>query len=89
MSKNGQYVGLDVSLKETSISVIDDADKIVWLVAATRAGVDWWFSVKDLTQPLSAITGTLSAIDRNHCPHSPESAKFAKFRLVRSRLDRV
>jgi transposase len=33
MSKRSQrslYVGLDVSLKETSIAVIDDADKIVW-----------------------------------------------------------
>jgi transposase len=25
-----QYVGLDVSLKETSIAVIDAADKVVW-----------------------------------------------------------
>ena len=30
MSQGNQYVGLDVSLKETSICVIDDADKIVW-----------------------------------------------------------
>ena len=31
MSKSSsQYVGLDVSLKETSICVIDDAGKIVW-----------------------------------------------------------
>jgi transposase len=30
MSQSKQYVGLDVSLKETSICVIDDADKIVW-----------------------------------------------------------
>jgi hypothetical protein len=30
MSKSNQYVGLDVSLKETSFCVIDDADKIVW-----------------------------------------------------------
>src|SRR5215831_5327304 len=30
MSKGNQYVGLDVSLKQTSICVIDDADKIVW-----------------------------------------------------------
>ena len=30
MSKCSQYVGLDVSLKETSICVIDDADKTVW-----------------------------------------------------------
>ena len=30
MSQSNQYVGLDVSLKETSICVIDDADKIVW-----------------------------------------------------------
>jgi transposase len=30
MSKSNQYVGLDVSLKETSICVIDDAGKIVW-----------------------------------------------------------
>jgi len=30
MSKISQYVGLDVSLKETSICVIDDAGKIVW-----------------------------------------------------------
>jgi transposase len=30
MSKNGQYVGLDVSLNETSICVIDDAGKTVW-----------------------------------------------------------
>ena len=25
-----QYVGLDVSLAETSIAVIDEADKVVW-----------------------------------------------------------
>ena len=25
-----QYVGLDVSLKETSIAVIDENDKLVW-----------------------------------------------------------
>ena len=31
MSKINQYVGLDVSLKETSICVIDEAGKIVWL----------------------------------------------------------
>jgi transposase len=31
MSQSNQYVGLDVSLKETSICVIDDADdQIVW-----------------------------------------------------------
>jgi hypothetical protein len=30
MSKRNQYVGLDVALKETSICVIDDVDKIVW-----------------------------------------------------------
>ena len=30
MSVSNQYVGLDVSLKQTSICVIDDADKIVW-----------------------------------------------------------
>src|SRR6201987_326478 len=30
MSPSNQYVGLDVSLKETSICVIDDADKILW-----------------------------------------------------------
>ena len=30
MSQRNQYVGLDVSLKETSICVIDEADKIVW-----------------------------------------------------------
>jgi len=30
MSKISQYVGLDVSLKETSICVIDEAGKIVW-----------------------------------------------------------
>src|SRR5215468_11680086 len=30
MSKGNQYVGLDVSLKQTSICVIDDADKILW-----------------------------------------------------------
>ena len=30
MSKSKQYVGLDVSLKETSICVIDDAEKSVW-----------------------------------------------------------
>src|SRR5215470_12196524 len=30
MSKGNQYVGLDVSLKQTSICVIDDAEKIVW-----------------------------------------------------------
>jgi hypothetical protein len=61
----------------------------------TRAGVDWWVSVKGLTptppsEPLKPSTGaavrdhrnavrdrseSLSAIDRNHCPHSPESAQ--------------
>jgi hypothetical protein len=32
MSQSKHYIdiGLDVSLKETSICVIDDADKIVW-----------------------------------------------------------
>jgi hypothetical protein len=30
MSKSNQYVGLDVSLKETSICVIDDVGKVVW-----------------------------------------------------------
>ena len=30
MSQLNQYVGLDVSLKETSISVIDEADKTIW-----------------------------------------------------------
>ena len=30
MSHPQHYVGLDVSLKETSISVIDDADKTIW-----------------------------------------------------------
>ena len=60
----------------------------------TRAGIDWWVSVKGLTptppsEPLKPSTGaavrdhrnavrdrseSLSAIDRNHCPHSPESA---------------
>src|SRR6516165_5985432 len=30
MSQSKQYVGLDVSLKETSICVIDDVGKIVW-----------------------------------------------------------
>ena len=30
MSKLNQYVGLDVSLKETSIAVIDENDKLVW-----------------------------------------------------------
>ena len=30
MSQSNHYVGLDVSLKGTSICVIDDADKIVW-----------------------------------------------------------
>ena len=30
MSQSRQYVGLDVSLKETSICVIDDVGKIVW-----------------------------------------------------------
>jgi tripartite-type tricarboxylate transporter receptor subunit TctC len=60
----------------------------------TRAGIDWWVSVKSLTptlpsEPLKPSTGaavrdhrnavrdrseSLSAIDRNHCPHSPESA---------------
>ena len=29
-SQANQYVGLDVSLKETSISVIDEADKTIW-----------------------------------------------------------
>jgi hypothetical protein len=36
MSKNGQYVGLDVSLNETSICVIDDADKTVGVEKRTR-----------------------------------------------------
>ena len=63
----------------------------------TRAGIDWWVSVKGLTptppsEPLKPSTGaavrdhrnavrdrseSLSAIDRNHCPHSPESARDA------------
>jgi hypothetical protein len=30
MPKLKQYVGLDVSLKETSIAVIDENDKLVW-----------------------------------------------------------
>jgi len=30
MSKLKQYVGLDVSLKETSVAVIDENDKLVW-----------------------------------------------------------
>ena len=30
MSQLNQYVGLEVSLKETSISVIDEADKTIW-----------------------------------------------------------
>ena len=30
MLKLKQYVGLDVSLKETSIAVIDENDKLVW-----------------------------------------------------------
>ncbi len=30
MTQSNQYIGLDVSLKETSICVIDRADKIVW-----------------------------------------------------------
>jgi transposase len=30
MSKRSQYVGLDVSLKETSIAVIEDVEKVVW-----------------------------------------------------------
>src|ERR1700693_4143649 len=30
MSKSNQYVGLDVSLKETSICVVDNVGKIVW-----------------------------------------------------------
>jgi transposase len=30
MSKRSQYVGLDVSLKETSIAVIDEDNKVVW-----------------------------------------------------------
>jgi transposase len=41
MSQSKQYVGLDVSLKETSICVIDDADKIVWRgqVESTPEGI--------------------------------------------------
>jgi RimJ/RimL family protein N-acetyltransferase len=41
MSKSSQYVGLDVSLKKTSICVIDDADKIVWRgqVDSTREAI--------------------------------------------------
>lgn len=35
MSKRSQYVGLDVSLKETSIAVIDDDDKIMWRGSVT------------------------------------------------------
>jgi transposase len=30
MSQLKQYVGLDVSLKETSISVVDEADRTIW-----------------------------------------------------------
>jgi transposase len=30
MSQSKQYVGRDVSLKKTSICVIDDADNVVW-----------------------------------------------------------
>ena len=30
MPKLKQYVGLDVSLKETSIAVIDETDRVVW-----------------------------------------------------------
>src|SRR5271166_1178030 len=30
MSKLKQYVGLDVSLKETSVAVIDENDRLVW-----------------------------------------------------------
>ena len=30
MSQLNQYLGLDVSLKETSISVNDEADKTIW-----------------------------------------------------------
>src|ERR1700730_1441437 len=67
----------------------------------TRAGVDWWVSVKGLTptppsEPLKPSTGaavrdhrnavrdrseSLSAIDRNHCPHSPESAAKGQNRI--------
>ena len=41
MSQSKQYVGLDVSLKETSICVINDADKIVWRgkVESTPEGI--------------------------------------------------
>jgi hypothetical protein len=79
----------------------------------TRAGVDWWVSVKGLTptppsEPLKPSTGaavrdhrnavrdrseSLSAIDRNHCPHSPESARraahCARARRVRHRERRI
>ena len=30
MSKLKQYVGLDVSLRETSVAVIGDSDRLVW-----------------------------------------------------------
>jgi predicted NBD/HSP70 family sugar kinase len=41
MSKRSQYVGLDVSLKETSIAMIDDVGKIVWraTVASTPEAI--------------------------------------------------
>ena len=38
MSQSKQYVGLDVSLKETSICVIDDVGKIVWRGRTINAG---------------------------------------------------
>src|ERR1700681_4072316 len=75
---------------------LSDANRICSIEQkdGTRAGVDWWVSVKGLTptppsEPLKPSTGaavrdhrnavrdrseSLSAIDRNHCPHSPESA---------------
>ena len=41
MPKLKQYVGLDVSLKETSIAVIDENDKLVWRgsVPSTPEGI--------------------------------------------------
>ena len=42
MPKLKQFVGLDVSLAETSIAVIDETDKVVWrgVVASTPEAIE-------------------------------------------------
>jgi transposase len=40
MSQSKHYVGLDVSLKETSISVVDESDRLVWRGRTMSTPVD-------------------------------------------------